>query len=171
VAGGAGAGGVGAGGLGAGGLGAGGLGAGGLGAAPGVADAVVLAAGGAVWRRAQDGGVEVVLIHRPRYDDWSLPKGKVDPGETDVQAALREVREEASIDARIGSELPTTTYVDRSGKQKRVRYWAMTVAGGNLAGANEVDEAIWLPLGEARARLSYPRDTVVLDALARETGG
>ena len=78
-----------------------------------------------------DGALEVVLVHRPRYDDWSLPKGKVDPGETDEQAALREVREEASIDARIGPELPTTTYLDRSGKQKRVRYWAMTVAGGD----------------------------------------
>ena len=88
-----------------------------------------------------DGDVEVILVHRPRYDDWSLPKGKVDPGETDEQAALREVQEEASVEARIGPELPTTTYLDRSGKQKRVRYWAMTVAGGDPAGANEVDEA------------------------------
>ena len=132
---------------------------------------MVRAAGGAVWRWAQDGGVEVVLIHRPRYDDWSLPKGKVDPGETDEQAALREVREEASLDARMGAELPTTTYVDRSGKQKRVRYWAMTVAGGDPAADNEVDEAIWVPLREARARLSYPRDMVVLDALADAVGG
>jgi 8-oxo-dGTP pyrophosphatase MutT (NUDIX family) len=131
---------------------------------------MVRAAGGAVWRRAGDGAVEVVLVHRPRYDDWSLPKGKVDPGETDEQAALREVREEASLDARIGAELPTTTYLDRSGKRKRVRYWAMTVAGGDPAGDNEVDEAIWVPLPEARARLSYSRDTVVLDALADETG-
>jgi 8-oxo-dGTP diphosphatase len=115
--------------------------------------------------------VEVVLVHRPRYDDWSLPKGKVDPGETDEQAALREVREEASLDARIGRELPTTTYLDRSGKRKRVRYWAMTVDDGDPAGDNEVDEAIWVALAEARDRLSYPRDTVVLDALADETGG
>ena len=108
-------------------------------------------------------------MHRPRYDDWSLPKGKVDPGETDEQAAIREVREEASIDARIGPELPTTTYVDRSGKQKQVRYWAMTVAGGDPAGDNEVDQAVWVPLDEARARLSYPRDVAVLDALSGAT--
>jgi 8-oxo-dGTP pyrophosphatase MutT (NUDIX family) len=137
----------------------------------GDSDATVRAAGGAVWRRARDGGVEVVLVHRPRYDDWSLPKGKVDPGESDEQAALREVREEASVVARIGAELPTTTYLDRSGKRKRVRYWAMTVAGGDPAGDNEVDEAIWLSLPEARARLTYPRDMIVLDALADETGG
>jgi len=124
-----------------------------------------------VWRRAANGDVEVVLVHRPRYDDWSLPKGKVDPGETDEQAALREVLEEASVEAALGAELPTTTYLDRSGKQKRVRYWAMTVAGGDPAGANEVDEATWLPVEEARARLSYPRDVAVLDALPEATGG
>jgi 8-oxo-dGTP diphosphatase len=118
-----------------------------------------------VWRRVQDADLEVILVHRPRYDDWSLPKGKVDPGETDEEAALREVREEASVDARIGPELPTTTYLDRSGKHKRVRYWAMTVTGGDPAGANEVDEATWVPLPEARNRLTYPRDVVVLDAL------
>jgi 8-oxo-dGTP diphosphatase len=108
----------------------------------------------------------VVLVHRPRYDDWSLPKGKVDPGESDEQAALREVREETSIEASIGAELPTTTYLDRSGKHKRVRYWAMTPSVGDALGANEVDEAAWLPLDEARARLSYPHDVAVLDALA-----
>jgi 8-oxo-dGTP diphosphatase len=75
------------------------------------------------------------------------------------------VREEASVDARIGPELPTTTYLDKSGKQKRVRYWAMTVAGGDPAGAHEVDEATWVPLPEARDRLTYPRDVIVLDAL------
>ncbi len=138
--------------------------------AAGAAAGVVRAAGGAVWRRADDGGVEVVLVHRPRYDDWSLPKGKVDPGETDEEAALREVREEASIEARMGPELPTTTYLDRSGKHKRVRYWAMTVAGGDPAGDNEVDEARWVPLDEARARLTYSRDVAILDALAEAAG-
>jgi 8-oxo-dGTP pyrophosphatase MutT (NUDIX family) len=139
--------------------------------AVGSADVIVRAAGGAVWRRAGNGELEVVLVHRARYDDWSLPKGKVDPGETDEQAALREVQEESSIEARLGPELLTTTYLDRSGKRKQVRYWAMTPAGGEAAGAHEVDEADWVPLREARLRLTYPRDVAVLDALAGATGG
>ncbi len=131
---------------------------------------VVRAAGGAVWRRDGAGDVEVILVHRPRYDDWSLPKGKVDPGETDEQAALREVQEEASVEARIGPELPTTTYLDRSGKQKRVRYWAMTVAGGDPVGANEVDEARWVPLARSQGPADLSRDVVVLDALVDVAG-
>ena len=126
---------------------------------------LVLAAGGVVWRRDGDGGLEVVLVHRPRYDDWSLPKGKLDPGETDEQAALREVEEETSLVGVLGPELPTTTYVDRSGKTKRVRYWAMTVASGVAAGANEVDAAEWVPIAEAAERITYERDVGVLRAL------
>ena len=132
---------------------------------------VVRAAGGGVvasarrWRR---GGV---LVHRPRYDDWSLPKGKVDPGETDEQAALREVQEEASVEARIGPELPTTTYLDRSGKQKRVRYWAMTVAGGDPLAGQRGGRGQVGAAPEARTRLTYPRDVVVLDALVDVRGG
>ena len=132
---------------------------------------MVRAAGGAVWRRDPDGDVEVILVHRPRYDDWSLPKGKVDPGETDEQAALREVQEESSIEARLGPELMTTTYLDRSGKRKQVRYWAMTPTRGEAAGAHEVDQAAWVPLDEARARLTYAHDVAVLDALAGVAGG
>jgi 8-oxo-dGTP pyrophosphatase MutT (NUDIX family) len=127
---------------------------------------VVLAAGGAVWRRGPDGTVEVVLVHRPRYDDWSLPKGKLDPGETDEEAALREVEEETTLQARLGPELPSTTYLDRSGKHKRVRYWAMTVVDGSPSACNEVDAAVWLPVEEAAARLTYRRDVEVLGALA-----
>jgi 8-oxo-dGTP pyrophosphatase MutT (NUDIX family) len=125
----------------------------------------VLAAGGVVWRRNGDGGLEVVLVHRPRYDDWSLPKGKLNPGETDEEAAQREVEEEASVVTALGPELPTTTYLDRSGKRKRVRYWAMTVVSGAPEAANEVDRVEWVPLGEAARRISYERDVVVLDAL------
>lgn len=126
---------------------------------------LVRAAGGVVWRRGGR-GIEVVLVHRPRYDDWTLPKGKVDVGETDEDAALREVREEASITASLGAELPSTTYLDRSGKDKRVRYWAMTVVEGTPAGDNEVDVAEWVDLSEARSRLTYERDVSVVDALA-----
>ncbi len=126
----------------------------------------VLAAGGVVWRRSESGEVEVVLVHRPRYDDWTIPKGKLDPGETDEMAAVREVAEETSVVADLGPELPTTTYLDRSGKHKRVRYWAMTVRAGRPVAANEVDEARWMSLPDAIERLTYRRDVKVLDGLA-----
>ena len=211
---------------------------------------LIRAAGGAVWRRVP-AGVEVVLVHRPAYDDWALPKGKLEPGETDEEAALREVREETGLSCRLGTELPSTTYADGQGRPKVVRYWTMTVvpgtgapgtgaaagviaangaseaagvgatsvpgepaqgvgsagrvtanrvtgdrvtgsrvtgdrvAGDRVAGdrvvgdrvtdnrlmpepkaRQEIDEACWAPLGEARGRLTYPRDVVVLDALA-----
>lgn len=132
---------------------------------------LVLAAGGVVWRRTRAGELEVVMVHRPRYDDWSLPKGKLDPGETDEDAARREVEEETSVVAELGPELPTTTYLDRSGKHKRVRYWAMTVVSGVPAGANEVDQAEWVPLEEAARRISYERDVSVLEALPAALDG
>ena len=133
---------------------------------------MVLAAGGVVWRR-RGGELEVVLVHRPRYDDWTFPKGKLDAGETDEEAARREVMEEASLAVSLGPELPSTTYLDKSGKQKRVRYWAMTAADGTEpSGANEVDDARWVTLADARSLLSYPRDVELVDALTQEvTGG
>jgi 8-oxo-dGTP diphosphatase len=124
---------------------------------------VVLAAGGVVWRRQGD-RVHVVLVHRSAYDDWSLPKGKVDSGESDEDAALREVAEETTLVAELGPELPSTTYLDRSGRFKRVRYWAMTAASGEPVGSNEVDQAEWVDLQEAFGRLSYPHDAEVLEA-------
>ena len=127
--------------------------------------AVVLAAGGAVWRRTPQ-GLEVVRVHRPAYDDWGLPKGKLEEGESAEQAALREVEEETGLWCRLGGELPTTTYNDGAGRPKSVRYWAMTQAGGELAAAHEVDDARWALLEQARRRLTYPRDVVVLEALA-----
>ncbi len=130
----------------------------------------MLAAGGVVWRRRDAGLIEVVLVHRPRYDDWSLPTGKLDPGETDEEAALREVREETCVVARLGPELPTTTYLDKSGKHKRVRYWAMTVVAGEPAAANEVDRAEWVPMEEAWERLTYQHDVSVLRALSGVLG-
>lgn len=127
--------------------------------------AVVQAAGGVVWRRSPAGEVEVLLVHRPRYDDWTLPKGKLAPGEDHAGAALREVEEETGLRCTLGPELPATTYLDRKGRPKRVRYWAMTPAGGRFTPTDEVDESRWVPVGAARLHLSYSRDQPVLDAL------
>src|SRR5205823_11775473 len=89
-----------------------------------VTDGVVRAAGGLVVRNA-GGEPQVLLVHRPKYDDWSLPKGKADPGETDEETAAREVEEETGLRCRLGVELPAVEYHDRYGRPKRVRYWLM----------------------------------------------
>lgn len=125
----------------------------------------VRAAGGAVWRRGPDGGLEVLLVHRPRYDDWSIPKGKCDPGEPDEACARREVAEETGLSCSVGPELPSQRYVDHRGRDKVVRYWAMSVVAGDGRLDHEVDEVVWLPLAAAGRRLSYARDAAVLDAL------
>jgi 8-oxo-dGTP pyrophosphatase MutT (NUDIX family) len=124
----------------------------------------VRAAGGVVWRRGADGAVEVLVVHRPKYDDWSFPKGKLDPGETEEECALREVDEETGLRCELGEELPTTMYVDRKGRPKRVRYWAMTVSDGAFTPNDEVDEVRWLPPAEASRLLTYARDGEVLSA-------
>ncbi len=127
---------------------------------------VVLAAGGVVSRRTRSGDLEVLLVHRPKYDDWTLPKGKLDEGETAEDAAVREVEEETGLRVSIGSELPSTEYADRYGRPKHVRYWVMDVTGGTFAANKEVDEARWLGVEDAKAALTYPRDRAVLDAFA-----
>ena len=121
----------------------------------------VRAAGGVVVR--DDG--RVAVVHRPRYDDWSLPKGKLDPGETWEEAALREVVEETGLRPRLGRELPFIEYLDGSGRRKRVRYWRMEVEQADAApfiANDEVDELRWLEPDEALALLSYERDRDVL---------
>jgi 8-oxo-dGTP diphosphatase len=125
----------------------------------------VQAAGGVVWRRSPTGELQVLLVHRPRYDDWSVPKGKLGADEDHATAAVREVEEETGLRCTLGPELPSTSYVDRKGRPKQVRYWAMTPAAGQFAPTDEVDEVRWLPVDAAAARLSYPRDRAVLDAL------
>ena len=124
-----------------------------------------------MWRRHNTGHIEVVLVHRPSYDDWSLPKGKAEAGESDEETAIREVEEEAGVRCRLGPELPSTSYRDRFGRRKIVRYWAMTVAVGEVGGHHEVDDARWVPLVAARKALSYDRDVEVIDALEKAIGG
>jgi 8-oxo-dGTP diphosphatase len=127
---------------------------------------VVHAAGGVVWRRLDDGVTEVLVVHRPKYDDWTLPKGKLDRGETHEAAAVREVLEETGVRGRLGAELPATDYRDRHGRAKRVRYWEMEVEGGEFVPNREVDEARWVDLDTASRMLTYPRDREVLTSLS-----
>ncbi|MCZ7535990.1 MAG: NUDIX hydrolase [Acidimicrobiia bacterium] len=127
----------------------------------------MLAAGGVVIRGSGD-AAEVLVVHRPRYDDWSLPKGKVDEGETDMDAAVREVEEETAVTAEPLEELATVRYMDHRGRPKRVRYWRMrVVAEADLVPSDEVDVARWLPLDEAASLLTYEHDRALLTALGR----
>jgi 8-oxo-dGTP diphosphatase len=104
-------------------------------------------------------------VHRPRYDDWTFPKGKANPGESDEECALREVEEETGLLCELAEELASTVYRDNKDREKIVRYWRMRVVGGDLNPQNEVDAAEWLAAEEAAHRLSYDRDLVLLDAL------
>jgi len=121
----------------------------------------VRAAGGVILRGGV-GGIEVLVVHRPRYDDWSFPKGKAEPGESDESCALREVEEETGLRCSLGRELPSTSYTDPKGRPKVVRYWVMEVVGGELAFVHEVDAGRWVSIEDAAALLSYPRDVEVL---------
>jgi 8-oxo-(d)GTP phosphatase len=125
---------------------------------------LVRAAGGVV-RRVEPEGIEVLLVHRPRYDDWTFPKGKAHPGEGDEETALREVEEETGIRARLGVELPSSRYRDSHGRPKVVRYWTMRPESGSFEPHREVDEIKWLPVGDAESQLSYERDVEVLRAV------
>ena len=120
----------------------------------------VLAAGGVVCR---DG--LLALIHRPKYDDWTLPKGKLDPGEHFEQAALREVEEETGLRCHLVRELPSASYRDGKDRQKLVRYWQMEPKAGEFVPNREVDELRWAEPGEALTLLTYDRDRNVVRAL------
>jgi 8-oxo-dGTP diphosphatase len=125
----------------------------------------VEAAGGVVVR---DGGAgtEVCLVHRPRYDDWTFPKGKLDPGESFEEAAVREVEEETGLRCTLESELPSTEYRDNKDREKIVRYWQMEVdEDPGFAPNDEVDELRWLPMDEARKLLTYEHDGELLSGL------
>jgi len=123
----------------------------------------IQAAGGVVRR---DDGLFAV-VHRPRYDDWSLPKGKLDPDETFEEAALREVWEETGLSAELVSQLPPVHYAVRD-RPKVVRYWLMRVVSDpGFEPNDEVDELRWLSAADAAALLTYDRDKAVLEAAAR----
>jgi 8-oxo-dGTP diphosphatase len=107
----------------------------------------------------------VVVVHRPKYDDWSFPKGKAHPGESDEECALREIDEETGLRVQLDEELATTTYVDAKGRPKRVRWWRMTPLEGEFIPTEEIDELRWLTPVEARRQLTYSRDVELLDSI------
>jgi 8-oxo-dGTP diphosphatase len=126
----------------------------------------VRAAGGVLVRPGA-AGLEVAVIHRPKYEDWSLPKGKLDGDETFEQAALREVEEETGMRAELGPELSPVSYRDRKGRTKLVRYWLMRMLEGQFRPGSEVDELRWLDPEGAQELLSYEHDAkLVREALA-----
>ena len=136
-------------------------------AAAGPSGDTIWAAGGVVWRSAPEGedisNLEVLVIHRPRYDDWTLPKGKAEPGDADLMAtARREVWEETGLRCRLGADLGEVGYVAK-GRPKVVHYWSMQADEGSFAANDEVDEAEWMTPEAARERLVYRHDVEVVD--------
>ncbi|MEV6395688.1 NUDIX hydrolase [Streptomyces sp. NPDC051907] len=129
----------------------------------------VLAAGCVLWRHSPfgDEGIEICLVHRPKYDDWSHPKGKLKRGEDPLAGALREVLEETGHRCVPGVRLPTAYYV-ANGRPKRVVYWAAQATSGSFAAGDEVDRIVWLSPAAARNRLTQPRDRTLIDALLQE---
>lgn len=131
-----------------------------------MADGIVRAAGGVVWRTSGDNLVELLLVHRPGegYDDWTFPKGKrddIDSSEEDC--AIREVWEETGYHCQLGQEIARVNYIDRKGRPKRVRYWTMIVSGGAESYSNEVDAMVWMPVDQAREKITYERDLLVIE--------
>lgn len=118
-----------------------------------------------LWRRSPGGGgLEICLVHRPKYDDWSHPKGKLKRDEDPLAGALREVGEETGYTATPGAELPTLHYL-ANGRPKQVRYWAAEATSGGFTPSTEVDRILWLPPTAARLRLTQPRDRELVDEL------
>ena len=129
----------------------------------------VLAAGAVLWRPEPDGThrPEVAVIHRPRYDDWSLPKGKVDPGETEAVTAVREIFEETGFHAQLGRRLMSVGYpVEQS--VKKVVYWAARAGEGDFTPNHEVDKLLWLPADDVMNTLTYAHDRKVLRRFTRQ---
>jgi 8-oxo-dGTP pyrophosphatase MutT (NUDIX family) len=119
-----------------------------------------------VVRRLDGGGREVAIVHRARYDDWSLPKGKLDAGEGWRDAALREVAEETGLRCEAVEELAPSRYRDRKGRSKEVRWWLMRPLGGSFAPNDEVDALRWVPVEDAAAQLDYENDRELVRSVA-----
>ena len=128
--------------------------------------AVVRAAGGVIVRHTPGHEPEVLLIHRPRRDDWTFPKGKLEPGESYQACALREVAEETGLRCLLGEELPQTSHVDHKGRLKIVRYWVMRPIAGEPEARYEIDVVRWLPVDRAMRLLTYQHDRVLLEVFA-----
>ena len=133
----------------------------------------VRAAGGLITRVDETGDPQVLLVHRSRYDDWSFPKGKLDPGETFEEAALREVKEETGLVCRLLAELAPVRYRDADGLPKLVRYWQMVPLEGDIgdfAFNSEIDDLRWVHPVEAARLLSYAHDRVLLEDFIAAAG-
>jgi 8-oxo-dGTP pyrophosphatase MutT (NUDIX family) len=128
---------------------------------------IVRAAGGVVVRRTDRGDIEVALVHRPSYDDWTFPKGKRVAGEGDKQTAKREVEEETGLACRLDRRIGKVEYRDRKDRPKTVVYWLMTPIGGTFRPSAEVDEMRWVRIGQAGNLLTYPHDRALLEAAAK----
>lgn len=132
---------------------------------------LVRASGCVVYRRCDPDRLEVLVVHRPRYDDWSFPKGKLDPGETDEECARRELAEETGLVADLGVELPAAEYTDHKGRPKLVRYWAVEMPADRPDPAvgfeanDEVDRLDWMDEASASLQLSYHHDQELLRGL------
>jgi 8-oxo-dGTP pyrophosphatase MutT (NUDIX family) len=126
---------------------------------------MIEAAGGVVWRTTRPNELEVLVVHRPRRQDWSLPKGKRRGRETALECALREVREETGLRCTAEDELPKVRYTDRQGRARLVRYWAMQVVRGEFKPNDEVDQVRWTPLGLVGELLTYEHELVVVSSL------
>ncbi len=127
-------------------------------------DRLIEAAGGVLWRSAEGGvGVEIALVHRPKYDDWSVPKGKLFTDEHSLVGAIREVEEETGYAGRLGRPLGEVRYA-KDGSPKRVRYWAVEALHGTFVSGDEVDQLMWLPPKEAMLHLSPDRDRPIVEA-------
>ncbi|HTO01499.1 MAG TPA: NUDIX hydrolase [Microthrixaceae bacterium] len=134
-------------------------------------ESVIRAAGGVVWRNSGLGGIEVVVVHRPAYDDWTLPKGKRRRGEKGLACALREVEEETGLICTPGAELPRASYMLADGTKKVVRWWPMSVVEDTgFVPGDEVDEIRWVPASTIESIVTYPLDATVVDSFLHSTG-